>query len=141
MEMRYEPIFATDVVYKMTLEELVAQEYKKEEHILACLRHIGVDNVRVILPATPPKNIMCSPIRGIAICSGEKVDTICKMVNLKEDLYNPLVEGDGIHKGHWYHPYKITFTPVEYEGVYERLYFSDFCSMLRDGHAKIIRSL
>ena len=28
-----------------------------------------------------------------------------------------------------------------YEGVYERLYFSDFCSMLRDGHAKIIRSL
>ena len=141
METRFDCYYEKDIPYKMTLEELADLEYKREEDILAYFRQVGIDNVRVIIPSTPSSGIMETPFIGIALCSGEKVDTVCRMLNEDDTLYNPLVERDGLRPGHWYHPYKIKFLPVNYEGVVERFYFSDFCSMLNRGHAKIVRTL
>ncbi len=142
METRYDAYYEKEIPYKMSLEELVSLEYKREEDFLAYFRHIGIENVRVIIPANPPQNITLVPFIGIALCSGDRVDTLCKMIDDPNDLYNPLLDKDNvIHPGHWYHAYKIKFTPVEYEGVVENFYFSDFCSMLNSGHAKIVRSI
>lgn len=141
MEKRYDSYYEKEILYKITLEELIELEYKSEEAILAYFRQIGIDNVRVIIPATPTSSIMLSPFPGIALCAGKKVDTICKMINEDDPLYNPLVERDCLRSEHWYHPYKIKFTPIEYEGVIESYYFSDFCSLLNAGYAKIIRSI
>ena len=142
MEKRYDAYYEKEIPYKMSLEELVALKYKRAEDFLAYFRHVGIENVRVVIPANPPQNITLVPFIGIALCSGDRVDTLCKMINDPSDLYNPLLDKeDTIHPGHWYHAYKIKFTPVEYEGVVESFYFSDFCSLLNAGHAKIVRSL
>lgn len=141
METRFDSYYEKDMPYKMSLEELADLDHKREEDILAYFRQVGIDNVRVIIPATPSSSIMVSPFPGIALCSGEKVDTVCRMINEDDPLYNPLVERDNLRPEHWYHPYKIKFTPVEYEGVVERFYFSDFCSLLHRGFAKIVRTL
>ena len=141
METRFDCYYEKNIPYKMTLEELVALEYKREEDILAYFRQVGIDNVRIIIPSTPSSGIMEMPFVGIALCSGEKVDTVCRILNEDDPLYNPLVERDSLRPEHWYHPYKIKFLPVNYEGVVERFYFSDFCSMLNRGHAKIVRTL
>lgn len=140
METRYDSYYEKKLAYKMTLEELLAKPYKKEEDILAYIRYVGVDNFRVILPADPPQNITLVPFVGIALCSGEKVPTLCRMVNETDPLYNPLIERDTLRRNHWYHPYKIKFTPVEYQGVNDRYYFSDFCSIVQDGFAKIVEN-
>jgi len=142
METRYDSYYEKEIPYKMSLEELLAIDYKRAEDFLAYFRYIGIENVRVIVPATAQRNIHKSPFLGVAMCSGDRVDTICKMVNNENDLYNPLIEkGCLIHPGHWYHAYKIEFTPVEYEGVIERFYMTDFCAMLNSGRAKIVRTL
>ena len=129
METRYDEYYEREIPYKMTLEELKGLDHPKEEDILAYFRHVGINNVRVIVPATPQSGITITPFPGIAMCSGERVATLCRMVDEDEPLYNPLVERDYLRPEHWYHPYKIKFTPVEFEGVTERFYFSDFCSI------------
>ena len=141
MEKRYDSYYEKEILYKITLEELITLDYKSEEAILAYFRKIGIDNVRVIIPTTPSNSIMLSPFPGIALCAGEKVDTICKMINEDDPAYNPLIERDCLRLDNWYHPYKIKFTPVEYKGVIESYYFSDFCGLLNNGYAKIIRSI
>jgi len=139
METRYDSYYEKEIPYKMSLEELLSIEYKREEDILAYFRYIGIDNVRVILPATPQASIHKTPFFGIAMCSSNKTATLCRMINNKNDLYNPLIEKENtIHPGHWYHVYKIEFTPIEYEGVIERFYFSAFCSLLKSDKAKIV---
>lgn len=141
METRFDSYYEKEIPYKMTLEELASLEYKREEDILAYFRQIGIDNIRIIIPATPSSSIMKSPFPGIALCSSEKVSTVCRMINDPDPLYNPLVERNTILPEHWYHPYKIRFTPIEYDGVLETFYFSDFCSLLNNGSAKIVRNV
>jgi len=70
MEKRYDSYYEKEILYKITLEELIELEYKSEEAILAYFRKIGIDNVRVIIPATPTSSIMLSPFPGIALCTG-----------------------------------------------------------------------
>jgi len=140
METRYDSYYEKELPYKMSLEELANLKYKSEEAILACLRQIGVDNVRVIIPTTPHDKIVKIPFMNLFSCVEEKTDIICKMVNNDNHLYNPLNELEQRHPKHWYHPYKIEFTPVEYEGFVERFYFSDFRTMLHKKQAKIVRT-
>jgi len=61
METRYDSYYEKEIPYKMSLEELLSIEYKREEDILAYFRYIGIDNVRVILPATPQASIHKTP--------------------------------------------------------------------------------
>lgn len=139
MKTRYDGYYEKEIFYKMTRTELNTFDHLSEEAILAYIRHLGVDKAKFIIPAHAPESVTLVPFMGIALCSGDRVDTLCRMVNVDNDLYNPLVEKENpIHKNHWYSPYKIKFTPIEYDGVDETFYFSDFCSMLRDGHIKIV---
>ena len=139
METRYDGYYEKEIPYKMTREELYKLDRPSQEHILAYIRHLGIEIARFIIPAHPPSNITVIPSMGFALCSGEMVDTICRMVNDDNALYNPLIEEEHpIHKDHWYSPYKIKFTPIDFDGVIERFYFSDFCSLFRAGKVKII---
>ena len=124
METKFDEYYKKEIPYKVSYRELQNSIYLTQEKVLAYFRGVGVENVRVEIEfPTESRNI-------------KKI--VCKMINIDDPTYNPLIERDVIQKNHWYHPYKIEFTPVDYEGVTERFYFSDFCSMLESGHAKII---
>lgn len=138
METRYDSYYEKHIPYKASLSDLEHAEHMSDELILAYIRNKRPENLIFIVDTHAPQNITLVPMLGIAMCSGDRVPTRCKMVEEGESLYNPLIEYDCLREDHWYHPYKIKFTPVDFEGPNERFYFSDFCSCVRNGHFHII---
>lgn len=142
MEMRYDGYYEKEVFYKMTLEELHSFEHWADEHILAYMRHVGIENLIIVAKTTPPQNILFVPfLNGMALCSGKKQPTMCKIVDDESHSYNPFKDSTcTIHKDHWYSPYKLKYTSIEFEGVIESMYVCDFCSHVRDGKIELIET-
>ena len=142
METRYDGYYEREIAYKMTLEEL--QEYAKahnghmgEEHILAYIRFKG-EGFTCMAHAAPAESIMPTPF-GFALTSEKKSGILCKIMLRESNLYNPLKEDhDILHENHWYNPYKIEYTPVEYQGCVEKMYFSDFCHHINQGYITLL---
>lgn len=142
METKYDGYYEREITYKMTLEEL--QAYAKahnghmgEEQILAYIRFRG-EELQIEAPATPIENITLTPF-GFALSSGEKTKTLCKLMLRDNSLYNPLLEEHStFHKDHWYNPYKIEYTPAEYPGCIEKMYFCDFCHNINRGNIILV---
>lgn len=91
--------------------------------------------------ANTPKSITRVKINSIefALCSSEYEKTICTIVNDNNPLYNPLLDPNcEIHLNHWYSPYKIKYTPIEFNGIIKEMYVTDFCSHVRDGYIELI---
>jgi hypothetical protein len=139
METKYDSYYDREIPYTMTFDELYTLSDRgdgtlrfREENVLAYIRNVG-DKFRMIAPAVPGKNI--TPVfPGLAISSGEPENTVCKLVLEEDDFHNILhVSPYDIEQGHWYSPYKISFTPVNYSGLKEKMYFSDFVSLLNQG--------
>lgn len=136
MELKFDTYYKKDIPFKATLEDLEHAIYLSDELLLAYIRNCG-DRVRFLANTTSPSDCIQTPF-GFALYGSKQVKSLCKMICDENSLYNPLGETDSIHKGgHWYHPYKIKFTSDEFQGKVELMYFSDFCSLVRDGYIEI----
>lgn len=142
MEMKYDGYYEREMPYRMTMEELQSLEYIGEEEIIAYMRHVGINNLLIKAKTTFPRNITNIPfMQGVALCSGEKEYSICRFVDDPNELYNPFIEkDDGFDRDHLSSPYKIKFTSIEFDGVVETMYFSDFCSLVKEGKIELIES-
>jgi hypothetical protein len=145
MEMKYDPYYKEEIPYKMTLEDLhekgTHEGYTScsERDILAYIRYRGEKFRCRVMSAT--KGIM-SPL-GMMCSSDDEEMVLCRLVTEKDgkkytdSSYNPLIEKDDIREGHWYHSYKLSITPVEFERVIDSWDVSDFCSAINDGQIEI----
>lgn len=142
METKYDGYYEREMPYRMTMEELQSLDYMGEEEILAYMRHIRIDNLLIKAKTHFPKNMIVTGfLPGIALCSGNKECSICKIVNDEDLMYNPFIErDDGFDRDHLSSPYKIKFTSIEFDGVIETMYFSDFCSLVKEGKIELIES-
>ena len=140
METRYDGYYEKELPYRMTMEELQSLDYMTEEAILGYMRHVGIDNLLIKARTHFPKNVLVARfLPGIAICSGDKEYSICKIVNDEDQMYNPFIEkDDGFDRDHLSSPYKIKFTSIEFQGINETMYFSDFCSLVKEGKIELI---
>ena len=141
MKYKYDSYFEKQIPYKMSMEELSELEYQTDAHILAYLRYIGIENIAILAYTYSLKNIMKIKFDFIetTICSSEYEKIICRILNDDDKLYNPLLENNSIiHKNHWYSPYKIKYTPIEFDGVIKRMYVTDFCQEVRSGQIELI---
>lgn len=134
MEMKFESYYGKDQVFKMTFTELTTKfenGWITEDDILAYIRFCGVGKFRMNALALP------AGVDGF-FKTGEPEMTLCRIVDDENPLYNPLrVANLDEEQGHWNTPHKIRFTPVNYSGNVETMYFSDFCSHVRDGSIEI----
>lgn len=147
-EVKWDGYYEKYIPYKMSLDVLFARACDRvdnderawyvEEDVVAYIRYRGFDNVRFYMMTELPEDIIGTPF-GFALTTGKSGKALCKLHYDGEEggLFNPLIEEDDIHKDHWYHAYKIKLTPVEYEGVVDRWYFSDFVSHMREGGIEI----
>lgn len=150
MEMKYDSYYEKEIPYKMTMEELVERQQKRsgfisEEDLLAYIRYCG-EKVRFYAPTAYPESIMPVPFMGgmALVESGHEKKALCRIVTgkdgerYKDSAYNPLVEGGVIQRdGNWYCAYKMSITPVEFKGVVDSWYVSDFCSAINRGNVEI----
>lgn len=136
MTTKYDAYYEDSFPYTMTMEEYSEIKHPTEREILALIRGIGIENVRFYMKSHLPQDMLCITPLGMMVgdCSGMAVNRI---VQDTDPMYNPLVEKDRIRENHWYHPYKIMLTPTEFNGCVEKMYFSDFCSMVEKGYIQI----
>lgn len=142
METKYDAYHERDILYKITFEELCAANEKngrmREEEILAYIRHRGTKFRCLAMSAV--RGIM-SPL-GLMCSSDDERMVLCRLVtgedrdDFKKSMYNPLVE-DSFHENSWYSAYKLAITPVEFEGVVDKYYVADFCSLVNKGLIEI----
>jgi hypothetical protein len=140
MEYKYDSYYKERIPYKETMKELHSSHdgYITERDLLAYIRNCndGKD-FRFIAEVDANKNPIITPLG--AISDGTHMEKVlCKLVLVDDSSYNPLVEKDILRENHWYHPYKIEFTPVEFQGFIEKRYFSDFCSAIDRGNITLI---
>ena len=141
--MKYDSYYKKEIPYTMTLEDLFkrAAQYGgkffhySEEDVLAYIRYICIDNALFYMSTELPQDIM--DFGGVVLSSGRSGKAPCRIVPVEEDLYNPLIEKDSLHEGHWYHPYKIKLTPVDFNGCIDSWYFMDFVSAINGGNIEI----
>lgn len=144
METKFDSYYDKDLPWKITATEF---ETARTEHrltdnmLVARLRAIGAENVRIVIPCAQPKDIMLTPIPGMAFVSAtdEKVPTECRLTVPKNapDLHNVFANDS---KKHWAHYYKICLTPVGFAGVIDRFYVSDLAGLLKSGYAKLVEA-
>lgn len=139
MKMKYDGYYEKLLPYRITMEELLKVDYWTEDHILAYLRTVGSKNLLIRVKTYMSEGIL-NVFPGIALCSSNKIDySICKFVEEDDPNYNPFLEVlDAFHGDHFISPYKIKFTSVEFNGVTESMYFSDFCTMVENGKITLI---
>lgn len=137
MKTKYDEYMERELPYRMTLEELFEKSdngrFYTEVDVLAYIRERG-EKFTCLCPASTPSD-MCgvSPLGMMVSGRSEKVP--CRIyIDKNKDSYNPLFE-DTIAGGvtHFSSTYKISMTPIEFEGCVETFYFSDFVSMINDG--------
>jgi len=148
MEMKYDAYYEEDRVYKMTYEEMLENAYTvrgterhlRESDILAFMRYKGED-FRCTAPSAVRGTM--SPL-GLMVSDDDYKPVTCRLATEKDDShysdssYCPLVEHDSMHDGNWYHSYKLSLTPVEFDGIIESYYVSDFCSLVNKGIINIL---
>lgn len=144
METKYDTYYEQDKVYKMNYAELMEATKERgcmsEEHFLAYLRYKG-EGFRCIAPMAV-RGIV-SPL-GMMVSENNYQPVLSRLCTEKDgkryedSMYNPLIEKDDIREGNWYHSYKLSMTPVEFEGCRESYYISDFVSLINSGHIKIV---
>jgi hypothetical protein len=143
MEMKYDSYYEKEIPYTMTLEELHARGKERngfmtEEDILAYIRYRGKDFCCRAMSAT--KGIS-SPI-GIICSSEDEKMVLCRLVTEKDgekyksSSYNPMITEDPEGKA-WYSSYKLSLTPIKFNGVIDSWYVSDFCSAINSGHIEL----
>lgn len=134
MQTKYDEYMERELPYRMTLEELFEKSdngrFYTEVDVLAYIRERG-EKFTCLCPASTPSN-MCglSPLGMMVNGRTEKVS--CKIYT--GGRFNPLDENcvsGGVN--HFSSAYKISMTPIEFEGCIETFYFSDFVSMINDG--------
>lgn len=147
-EHKWDTYYEKYLPYKMDLNALAflgttlkgKNAYFSEKDVLAYIRYIGIDNVRFYMEVPDPDGLYFIPFLGAFLHSGDKrKKAVCKIYINPEnkELFDPLKEGDAYAAQHWYHPYKIQFTPTEFLGSIETMYFSDFVSGLERGDIEI----
>jgi len=132
MEKKYDSYFEEEIPYTETLEELHNSNkdgYITERHLLAYIRSRG-EKFTCIARVNVPKTIIQTPLGAVAMDDNYQ-SVPCKIVLDRQ--YNPLKSYISIEEDHWYGPYKIQFTPSEFNGFVETMYFSDFCSHVNSG--------
>lgn len=147
-EVKWDSYYEEYIPYKMCLDVLYARAMEhvekdtdranyRDRDVLAYIRERG-DKFRCL--ARSATRGMMSPL-GLMVSSDDEEMVLCRHYSDKkrdrEGSYNPLIEKDSIREDHWYHPYKIMLTPVEFDGCIDKYYFSDFVSMLDEGHIEI----
>ena len=147
-EVKWDSYYEEYIPYKMCLDVLYARAMEhvekdtdranyRDRDVLAYIRERG-DKFRCL--ARSATRGMMSPL-GLMVSSDDEEMVLCRHYSDKkrdrEGSYNPLVEKDSLREDHWYHPYKIMLTPVEFDGCIDKYYFSDFVSMLDEGHIEI----
>jgi hypothetical protein len=135
IEYRFDSYYGRDIPYRMSREDFEASD-KCSENLLAYIRQMGFDHIQFLAYATT--NFVLIPGMNIALSSsGGDKKVWCRMVDNANNIYNPLREEDGFHKDHWYHPYKIEYTPVDFKGCIKHMYFSDLANMIKRGHIEL----
>ncbi len=142
-EVRWDSYYERYIPYKMDLDVLFERAVTsrepdhpnyREEDVLAYIRQRG-DKFRC--RARSAVRGMMSPL-GLMVSDDDEEMVLCKFYDDGDgDLHNPLVEKDALREGHWYHPYKIKITPAEFDGCIDKYYFSDFVSLIDEGHIEI----
>jgi len=144
-EVKWDTYYEEYIPYKMCLDVLYARAMQhveketdranyNERDVLAYIRERG-DKFRC--RALSAVRGMWSPL-GLMVSDDDEQMVLCKYYDDKDgDLHNPLVERDALREGHWYHPYKIKITPVEFDGCIDKYYFSDFVSLIDEGHIEL----
>lgn len=124
MQTKYDSYYEKNIPYKMTLEEMMSQEYIQEEHLLAYIRNTGVENFY---------------FQFTIVNDSMRINKDRIVVDIRETdpIYNPLIERDSLRKNAWYHPYKITLKSLDSK-YNDRWYFSDFHSAFTQGYVNII---
>ena len=143
MLVRYDGYYEKDIPYLMSMEELVDvldSGNASESMILAYIRNVGADKLLIKTKTYMPEGMLQLPFYGIMLCDHDRRDfSLCRIVEGEDPAYNPLSENhNSIHKDHWYAPYKIQYTSIEFDGVVEKMYFSDFCSLVNKGLVEFI---
>lgn len=144
METKYDAYYEKELPYKMDYKELIEATDKRgrmsENHFLAYLRYKG-ENFRCIAPMTI-RGIM-SPL-GMMVSESDYQPILSRLCmekdgeRFKDSNYNPLIEKDGMWDNAWYHSYKISLTPAEFDGCRESYYVLDLVSLIKRGHIKIV---
>lgn len=138
MESKYDSYLEREVVYKVSFEEfskaLEDEDYMSNELILALIRNYK-DSIQIYADVTPQSDIMV--FSGVCFTGSKKIKSNCRFDFVDDPMYNPLNEYDSLRNDHWYHPYKIQFTSTEFLTTNTRMYFSDFCSLVREGHIEL----
>lgn len=140
MEIRYDDYLEDYFPYTMTLEELFEKSlrddtiYYNDKDVLAYIRHRG-EKFTCLAPASTPENLIRGPL-DIVLSSGRSEKVPCKI--FLKGIHNVLKPMTSLWPNHFASAYKIQLTPIEFDGCIETFYFSDFVSLLNEGHIVLI---